>query len=111
MKILFILLIMISGCASTQKTNQNYNSIENYEIVFVDNKMTKTSKLALKQINSNEEFSNINIELFRNHKEDLKSIIYANMKKKDIQNILNEKKLNFKYNPTQDNKNAILKVE
>lgn len=106
-----ILFLLLSGCASTRNDGDIYNTLNNYEIVYVDDKMTKTSKLALQQINNNEEISKISIELFRQHENDLKSIIFANKKKRDIQNLLNEKTTTFNYNPKKTNKNAILKVE
>lgn len=112
MKLLIMFIaIFMTGCASISENNTNYNTLDNYEIVFVDDKMAKTSKLALKQINNNDLIYKIQIELFRQHENDLKSMMTANIKKKEIESLLDKKELNFKYNPKETNHNAILKAE
>lgn len=109
---LYTLLLVISGCATTDKDNNvNYNTLSNYEIVYLDSKITKTSKMALNQINNNNELLNIEIFLFRQDKDDLKSIMKANKKKKELSEILSEKDVGFIYDPKKETKNAILKVQ
>lgn len=109
--ILLFCILVVSGCASTRNDGDIYNTLNNYEIVYFENKITKTSKLALQQINNNKSISNVSVDLFRQHENDLKSIIFANEKKKNIQSLLDKKNIKFSYDPKKENKNAILKVE
>lgn len=112
MKVFIIILaFFLNGCASVSSNSNNYNSLDNYEIVFVDDKITKTSELALKQINNNNSIYKINIEIFRTNDNDLKSIMSANNNKKIIDTLLTKKDIKFKYTPKIKNKNIILKVE
>lgn len=114
MKIKLILIVILNlfivGCATTQDDTHLYNTLQNYEIVFVDSKITKTSELALKQINADDTILNVKIFLYRQDKSDIKSILLANEKKVIISSFLRNKSVNFIYDPKIDNKNGLLKV-
>jgi hypothetical protein len=109
--VIVVLNLFIIGCAMTQDDTHLYNTLQNYEIVFVDSKITKTSELALKQINSDDSILNVKIFLYRQDKSDIKSILLANEKKVIISSFLRNKSVNFIYDPKIDNKNGLLKVE
>lgn len=107
-----ICVIFLSGCAqNVSEKSENYNNLSNYEIVFVENKIAKTSKLALKQINNEMTINDLIVTLYRQDKNDLKSIMKANSKKKEIASFLLKKEVVFVYNPKKENKNAILSVK
>ena len=109
-KLVIILNLFVFGCANQQDHTYLYNTLENYEIVFVDSKKTKTSELALKQINADVSVEDIEVFLYRQDKSDIKSILIANEKKIVISSFLKNKSVNFIYNPKIDNKNGLLKA-
>lgn len=107
-----ICLALLSGCAQNRnKESEDYNNLSNYEIVFVEKKIAKTSRLALKQINNEVNVDNLEVTLYRQDANDLKSIMKANSKKKEIALFLFKKDVVFFYDPKQENKNAILSVK
>lgn len=110
--ITLLISLFLIGCASTNNVDSvNYNSLDNYEIVYMEKNLTKTSELALKQINSTEGFTSVTVFIYRQSDDDLKSIMVANKKKKHIEKLLFNKNVTFIYDPKKTDKNAILKVE
>lgn len=108
--IILIFSLLLTACASTSYDNELYNTINNYEVVFVNGKITKTSEMALKQIKNTETIKKIEVTMFRSDQDDLKSLMKANSKKKEVSDLLNNKDVVYIYNPKKESKDFFLKV-